>query len=259
MKKMNKTIATMAVMCFVVTVANAQVVNDSVKQKESVIFEGNDTMLVVSNKDNGVTVGRFNIRKQNTKDMSIKQLQKNLSDEVNIYDKEHHSLMGRNLHGLHAFLGGGASLIDGDFNPSLLAAIEWQTCDWIAGVEGVWTRQRYPSEAVVDGFYHSFVFTVNGGYKVWQNRRRTSNLAAILHAGYGLHSTDADGVSRSKNSGFVAGASVRLTTPIARRLNLAVEAGWILTPSVEHSVGRQDLSNSGPRASVKISYEIPTR
>ena len=83
MKKIK--LVAMAVMCFVVTVANAQVVNDSVKQKESVVFEGTDTMLVVvSNKDNGVTVGRFNIRKQNTKNMSVQELQKNLSDEVKI-------------------------------------------------------------------------------------------------------------------------------------------------------------------------------
>ncbi|MBQ8751293.1 MAG: hypothetical protein IJZ30_06640 [Alphaproteobacteria bacterium] len=160
---------------------------------------------------------------------------------------------------MHVFLGGGASLIDGDLNPSAVAAIEWQTCDWILGVEGSFTRQRYPDEAIKDGFYNSFVFTANGGYKVWQNRRRTSNLAAILHVGYGLHQTDDEGVSGSGNYGFAGGASVRLTTPIARWFNLAVEAGWILTPSVEHSVGKQDISNHGPRACVKISYKIPTR
>ena len=80
-----------------------------------------------------------------------------------------------------------------------------------------------------------------------------------MHAGYGLHQTDDKTVSSSANHGFAGGVSVRLTTPIARRLNLSVEAGWILTPSVEHSVGKQDISNNGFRASVKISYEIPTR
>lgn len=258
-----KRLAVMAVVCFVTVAMNAQVVRDTVvvNQKEAVVFEGNDTTFVVSQKNGKEwrAVGRHAIKTQNTKNMSVKELQQNLSDEVKIYDKKHHSLLGRNLHGLHVFLGGGCNLIDGDFNPSAVTAIEWQTCDWILGVEGSFTRQRYPDEAIKDGFYKSFIFTVNGGYKVWQNRRRTSNLAAILHAGYGLHQTDDKTVSSSANHGFAGGASVRLTTPIARRLYLSVEAGWIFTPSVEHSVGKQDISNHGPRASVKVSYEIPTR
>ena len=185
-----KKLAVMAVLLFVAVVANAQVVRDSVmvnQKKEQVVFEGNDTTFVVSEKsaEGWRAVGRFDIKTQNIGSMTVKELQENLGDDVKLYDKEHHSLLGRNLHGLHVSLGGGCNFIDGDFNPSGTVAIEWHTCDWLLGAEGVLTRQRFPSEAIKDDFYTSFIFTVNGGYKFWQNKRRTSNLAVVLHAGYG--------------------------------------------------------------------------
>ena len=195
-------------------------------------------------------------RTTETDSLTLTDKENILRGDARAFDPEHRNMVGWDRHKWGAAFLVGANYVDRQLNPQGVVRVLFETCHWNYEIEGGISRQKHTIESTAFGTnYLTWNFNANVGYKLWQDKLCRHYLSALVSVGYGSHKTDQKGAEfYSRNFGFSCGAFLRFSAGLSRHVRFVGEAGYKVYPSVTHSVGRQELKNSGLSLNLGVSF-----
>ena len=209
-----------------------------------------------------VSANAQGLRKTNTNQLTLEQVKAiNNGETFSYHNDGHHTKDGEFAHQILFRVSGGMNLIQGNFYPVVGAGALYETCNFLMGVKGSYTRMAFTSESSEQGRYNTYTAMAIGGWKVVQDKNFRHYLAPYVGVGYAGHQSDSNPNAEtfSKNAGLCAEAGIEGSIQFCKWLNGYVSAGYVHMPSIKHSVGRQEWSTSGFTASVGLTFSISPR
>ena len=219
-------------------------------------------MMVVVALATSISASAQGVYRTNTDQLSLKQVKAiNQGKTFTYHDDGHHNDKGEFGHQILFRINGGMNLIQGNFYPVVGGGLLYETCHFLMGVKGSYTRMSFTSESSEPGRYNTYTAMAIGGWKVVQDKNFRHYLAPYVAVGYAGHQSDSDQNAQtfSKNAGLCAEAGIEGSVQLCKWLNAFASVGYIHMPSIRHSVGRQEWSTSGFTASVGLTFSISPR
>ncbi len=231
-----------------------RITNDTVIKGVNRVKGGVNIISEIREDNGNVKTDTTHMIKTNTKDLAFETNVSILKGETKVQDPKNKDFDGNNRHKAQVTALGGGALVDDNITPSGTLRVAYESCLFLYELEGSVSSLKYQEGSEYEGKYLSYSVQANFGWKFLQDIRSRHYLALLVSGGYGINQSDGEeALARTRNYGFIAGATLRGSYGLTSHWRIVAEGGYKLFPKLPHDQ-QQDLSCRGFFVNLGVGY-----